>query len=82
MISFIRYGWKALPRLIDAVEFEHILEDIAVPESKEVVISCYKKDLNAIPAQYVLQPISDLVPEFENCNGWYFNVVSLILSAY
>jgi NACHT domain- and WD repeat-containing protein len=67
-----RYGWCPLPSFIPAEEFETILNgvpqsqrsllttDEPVPAWRNDVslvrLGWYRKDLNAVPAQYVLQP--------------------------
>lgn len=67
-----RYGWRPLPAQIPAEEFEAILDCIPAAERPLLVtgellpawrdgvtvkwLGWYRKDFNAVPAEYVLQP--------------------------
>ncbi|HUT35333.1 MAG TPA: DUF4062 domain-containing protein [Planctomycetota bacterium] len=67
-----RYGWRPLPEQIPADEFEAILARVPEPQGPLLVtgqdvppwrdgaaanrLGWYRKDLNAVPAEYVLQP--------------------------
>ena len=64
-----RYGWLPLPPQIDALEFEE-LEKVLTTESTENTESLkrwYRRDDNAVPAQYVLLPREG---EFEEFGNW------------
>jgi len=55
-----RYGWVPLPASVEAIEFEQVKDVILnkyAGDSKQVkyINQWYKKDTNAIPAQYLLQ---------------------------
>lgn len=59
-----RYGWRPLPPQIEAGEFEAILAKVS-PEDKEHLLydeqsgyssGWYRKDDNAVPAEYCLRP--------------------------
>ena len=68
-----RYGWIPLPASVEAEEFEQV-KDIIVSKyednSKEVtyINQWYKKDTNAIPAEYKLQ--AKLTPEHQDWKYW------------
>jgi len=51
-----RYGWCPLPAEIPADEYEAILGKIENPKEKEQLIKWYKRDDNALPPVYCLQP--------------------------
>jgi hypothetical protein len=67
-----RYGWRPLPSKIEAKEFEELLSQVpdldkpllagdgSVPPWRgtpgEVRVGWYRKDLNSLPTEYVLQP--------------------------
>jgi len=51
-----RYGWQPLPETIPATEFDTILEQVENGEEKDLLKSWYKKDDNAEPSLYELQP--------------------------
>ncbi|MCX5800577.1 MAG: DUF4062 domain-containing protein [Candidatus Eisenbacteria bacterium] len=67
-----RYGWQPLPPQIEAGEFEAILEWVS-PEEKKLLLwgddqpkgskGWYRKDENAVPAEYCLRPRELNVPE-------------------
>ncbi|XP_070554535.1 NACHT domain- and WD repeat-containing protein 1-like [Ptychodera flava] len=61
-----RYGTRLLPRKIEADEFESMVSDIVVDEEKTLLQSWYKKDENEIPAMYVLQRISTILPDYKS----------------
>jgi WD40 repeat protein len=50
-----RYGWRPLPPQIEASEFETLLEKVSSAQHP-FVLAWYKRDNNAIPPQYCLQP--------------------------
>jgi WD40 repeat protein/Cdc6-like AAA superfamily ATPase len=50
-----RYGWYPPPPQIPAIDFIQILERLA-KEDQELINEWYRKDENAIPPEYVLQP--------------------------
>lgn len=68
-----RYGWIPLPASVEAEEFEQV-KDIIVSKyednSKEVtyINQWYKKDTNAIPAEYKLK--AKLTPEHQDWKYW------------
>ena len=75
-----RYGWQPLPEEIPAAEFEAILERVS-PEERALLCweeqdaagrrGWYRRDDNAVPAVYVLQPREG---EFEDYATWHTKV--------
>ncbi|CAH1788936.1 unnamed protein product [Owenia fusiformis] len=60
-----KYGYRPIPTIIPAKEFEMLREVIkGVASELELLDEWYKKDDNAVPAIYVLQPISTNLPYF------------------
>jgi WD40 repeat protein len=53
-----RYGWRPLPEVVDADEFE-ALKALLAPEHLAAAEAAYYRDDNAVPAEYVLKPGSD-----------------------
>jgi NACHT domain- and WD repeat-containing protein len=51
-----RYGWRPLPPEIPANEFEAIKKAIAGAEEKALLQTWYRRDDNAVPPIYCLQP--------------------------
>ncbi|SEA16877.1 Tetratricopeptide repeat-containing protein [Desulfuromusa kysingii] len=49
-----RYGWTPLPYAIEQNEFETLLALID-PKDQEVLLEWYKKDLNQLPASYIIK---------------------------
>ncbi|XP_061173439.1 uncharacterized protein LOC133182609 [Saccostrea echinata] len=59
-----KYGYCALPREIDALEFEKILKCVQDEKNTALLKKWYIRDDNAVPPLYVLQSISKILPEF------------------
>ena len=51
-----RYGWQPLPAAIPAAEFEALLSFLAAPEDRELLNLWYRRDDNAVPAEFRLLP--------------------------
>jgi hypothetical protein len=51
-----RYGWRPLPAEIPAKEFEEMQRRIKDAGDKELLMDWYKRDDNAVPPVYCLQP--------------------------
>ena len=62
-----KYGYRPIPTLILATEFE-LLRECAknVPEEVTLLDNWYKKDENTVPPVYILQPISSILTNFNN----------------
>ena len=48
-----RYGWRPLPEVVDAEEFETVTARLA-PEDAAVAAAAYDRDDNAVDPEYVL----------------------------
>ncbi|MFX0205549.1 MAG: DUF4062 domain-containing protein, partial [Candidatus Hodarchaeota archaeon] len=62
-----RYGWCPLPYEISAEEFEQILLKISDKGSRELLTYWYRRDNNAVPPVYDLQP---RIGEFTDSAKW------------
>lgn len=58
-----RYGYRNLPRVVEASEFEKLVE-VVDSDSKKVLLKWYKRDENAVPPVYALTQISKFLPDF------------------
>lgn len=75
-----RYGWRPLPYEIDAEEFERVLAVISA-EEKIQLEQWYRRDDNAIPAKYTLQPRSGKYDEFTTWEKVEINLHQILLTA-
>lgn len=62
-----RYGWCPLPEEIPKDEFEEIMKHVPAGEDKELLNTWYKRDDNAVPPIYILQPRTG---EFVDSEVW------------
>lgn len=58
---FLQYGWRCPPASVPASEMEALLALLG-PSAVTKVKRCYRRDDNQVPAQYVLLPVSTIVP--------------------
>ena len=68
-----RYGWIPLPSEVEATEFEQVKETVLAKfkdntDVAKFIMLWYKKDENAIPAEYKLQP--KLTTEHQDWKYW------------
>ncbi|XP_030584090.1 NACHT domain- and WD repeat-containing protein 1 [Archocentrus centrarchus] len=62
-----RYGHRALPRLIPEKLFDVLLSKLSKnPEGTKQLNQWFKKDNNAVPPSYVLQPITAHFPHYSD----------------
>ena len=73
-----RYGWKPLPEMIPADLFED-MEAASLAEHAELLHACYRRDDNAVPPAYFLQPRS---PPWDDRRRWHDVVEPTLLSAF
>ncbi|XP_076472592.1 NACHT domain- and WD repeat-containing protein 1-like [Babylonia areolata] len=75
-----KYGYRSFPTVMETSEFEKILTAVSFEEVKQLLTKWFKKDDNAVPPTYVLQPISSHLPDFlsnekslrsEAANQWW-----------
>ena len=63
-----KYGYRPIPSVIEEAVFNTFASHhSSVPEVDwELLNKAYKKDDNSFPAEYVLQRISSMVPDYSN----------------
>ncbi|XP_023244232.1 NACHT and WD repeat domain-containing protein 2-like [Centruroides sculpturatus] len=62
-----KYGYRPIPTIIDGSEFRQIVDALTVMGYDNTLLSTwYQEDTNAIPSVFVLQPISSILPNFNN----------------
>ncbi|XP_077997560.1 NACHT domain- and WD repeat-containing protein 1-like [Glandiceps talaboti] len=64
-----KYGYRPLPSRIEAERFEKLRElskSTVVLTDVQLLDDWYVKDTNAVPAEYILQPITNKLPHFNN----------------
>jgi tetratricopeptide (TPR) repeat protein len=54
-----RYGWRPLPYEIEATEFEKVINYVDKEENQVLIHEWYKRDDNAMPPVYLLQPVKE-----------------------
>ncbi|XP_046556841.1 NACHT and WD repeat domain-containing protein 2-like [Haliotis rubra] len=59
-----KYGYRKIPREIEATEFEKLLAKVPTDEAVSLLKRWFQKDENKVPPIYVLQPISSMLPDF------------------
>ncbi|XP_077979004.1 NACHT and WD repeat domain-containing protein 2-like [Glandiceps talaboti] len=59
-----KYGYRSLPAAIDGGEYAVLYSGIHDEQEKALFDRWYKKDDNAVPPSYMLQPISSIIPNF------------------
>jgi hypothetical protein len=74
-----RYGWIPLPYAIQTDEFK-ILIALMAQNDKEAVLAWYKKDLNQLPASYILKERSGEYVEFERWSAVETNIRTILQS--
>jgi WD40 repeat protein len=76
-----RYGWRPLPPEIPAAEFEEISQSVSDRRDDELLRRWYKRDDNAVPPAYVLQPREGEYASAENWDGIEQQLRIIVLSA-
>lgn len=61
-----KYGYRPFPPKIPAKEFEKLFKAVTNQEDQELLQRWFKVDHNSIPAQYLLQPITHILPDYRN----------------
>ncbi|XP_033748500.1 NACHT domain- and WD repeat-containing protein 1-like [Pecten maximus] len=57
-----KYGYRSPPRTISVDEFQVLSAGVKNEEIKTLITKWYLRDDNAVPPEYVLQPISKYIP--------------------
>ncbi|KAK3736404.1 hypothetical protein QZH41_017906 [Actinostola sp. cb2023] len=67
-ITFLgqKYGYRPFPPKIPAAEFEKLFNAVANKEDRELLERWFKRDNNSIPEEYLLQPITSVLPDYRN----------------
>jgi len=75
-----RYGWRPLPETIPTEVFEGLERELTTKSVKnaEILDAWYRRDDNAVPAEYVLQPRTG---RFEDFAVWQAEVEMPLLAA-
>ena len=61
-----KYGYRPFPPRIAHSEFEAMLNVIEPEPDKGLLAKWFKRDDNLIPAKYVLQPVREVIPNYNN----------------
>ncbi|QOY53230.1 tetratricopeptide repeat protein [Candidatus Sulfurimonas baltica] len=75
-----RYGWIPLPYAIEADEYEELLS-LTTDDEKQQLQEWYKKDLNQLPASYILKERKEEYEEFEAWLKIEKNIRTILQSA-
>ncbi|CAH1788164.1 unnamed protein product [Owenia fusiformis] len=61
-----KYGYRNIPRVIDALEFDQLIEAVEKkdPTAYSVLKKWFDKDENSVPVSYILQPIDTHLPDY------------------
>ncbi|XP_032219851.2 uncharacterized protein LOC5519197 [Nematostella vectensis] len=67
-ITFLgqKYGYRPFPPKIPATEFENLLSAVSNVEDQQLLRHWFRRDDNIVPAEYLLQPITVLLPDYRN----------------
>ena len=61
-----KYGYRPFPAKIPITEFESLLGAIENEHDRQLLQKWFRKDDNAVPAQYLLQPITSQLPHYRD----------------
>ena len=61
-----KYGYRPFPTKIVATEFEKLLGAVDNQDDVKLLKHWFWRDENSVPAQYLLQPITSLLPHYRN----------------
>lgn len=63
-----KYGYRPIPTYIEGKEFRNLCNALVELEITEVELlyQWYREDTNAVPATFILQPISSILTHFNN----------------
>ncbi|XP_053376600.1 NACHT domain- and WD repeat-containing protein 1-like [Mercenaria mercenaria] len=59
-----KYGYTPFPRVIEAVDFEKIFDNIEEPNTKDLFQKWFTRDDNSVPPAYILSSVSTHIPDF------------------
>ena len=61
-----KYGYRPFPVKIAASEFEKLLGAVDNKDDLQLLKNWFWRDDNSVPAQYLLQPITSLLPHYRD----------------
>ena len=61
-----KYGYRPFPAKIRSSEFETLLAAVEKEDDLQLLKHWFWRDDNAVPTQYLLQPITSLLPDYRN----------------
>ena len=61
-----KYGYRPFPVKIVASEFEKLLGAVENKDDQQLLTNWFWRDDNTVPAQYLLQPITSLLPHYRD----------------
>ena len=61
-----KYGYRPFPVKITASEFEKLLAAVDNEDDRQMLKKWFWRDDNAVPAQYLLLPITSLLPYYRD----------------
>ncbi|XP_066274641.1 NACHT domain- and WD repeat-containing protein 1-like isoform X1 [Branchiostoma lanceolatum] len=61
-----KYGYQPLQPKVESAEFNTLLAGVDRKEDQQLLLRWYQEDENAIPATYILQPITALLPDYNH----------------
>ena len=63
-----RYGWRPLPEVVDAAEFEEVRAKLP-EEAVALADACYDRDDNAVPSEYVLRSKAKVAVDWDDAQA-------------
>ena len=61
-----KYGYRPFPAKIAASEFENLLGAVDSKDDLQLLKHWFWRDDNSVPAEYLLQPITSLLPHYRD----------------
>jgi hypothetical protein len=61
-----KYGYRPFPPKIPAAEFERLQSAVDNTDDIELLKLWFLRDDNTVPPEYLLQPITSVLPDFRN----------------
>ena len=61
-----KYGYRPFPPKIPETEFNRLLKAVVDEEDSSTLQAWFQLDSNAVPKEYILQPITSILPNYRN----------------